>query len=273
MLRVACVRRPGRAGSRFRTFCASSQWIPFELERSQEYTHDTKVLNLSVQPSKLAQLQLGGLGVGPAFHFTVRVELDDGTFATRPYTPVNYDALAGSVELLVKRYEGGIVSSHLHDMVPGNSILELQGPFQGQFSYDKNKINNGGLALFGAGTGVTPIVQLARAALGNRKNDSCTIVYLLNKSKADILCKTEMDSLAALYDESRLRVHYVIETPGEAPVGGWQGRISSEVLQETELPLPSTDNLAVICGPPSFNEVVTKLLQAYGYGSEQITVC
>jgi cytochrome-b5 reductase len=56
-------------------------------------------------------------------------ELKDakGKPVIRPYTPTSHSDLPGEFEFIVKRYEGGLMSQHLHTLKPGDK-LSIKGP-------------------------------------------------------------------------------------------------------------------------------------------------
>jgi cytochrome-b5 reductase len=56
-------------------------------------------------------------------------ELKDakGKPVVRPYTPTSASDRPGELEFIVKRYDGGLMSQHVHGMKPGDE-LEIKGP-------------------------------------------------------------------------------------------------------------------------------------------------
>lgn len=71
----------------------------------------------------------------------------------RPYTPIDSDDV-GKFELLVKKYEQGNMSKHLHEMKIGD-VLEVKGPII-KFPYTANSKSN--IGMIAGGTGLTPMV-------------------------------------------------------------------------------------------------------------------
>ena len=62
----------------------------------------------------------------------------------------------GFMDLLVKKYEGGPMSTHFHDMVPGQR-LDVKGPLP-KYPWSANKHDH--VALVAGGTGITPMYQV-----------------------------------------------------------------------------------------------------------------
>lgn len=244
----------------------ATDFLPFELLSNEKRSHDTVALRLRAKKSALPTLQEDGASIGPAFHFSARVTAKDGRVKTRPYTPVSYDPETGELELVVKRYEQGLVSPVLHELQPG-AFLELRGPLQGSFSYWDTAASS--LTLFGAGTGITPVLQLAHAVLGDPGSTAACRMYCSWKSAEDVLCAEEISELSTSSDQ--LDVWHVLEDG--APTGGHAGRISKQILKSTGLPPPADNDHAVVCGPPLFNRAVKEMLLEYGYSPKQITFC
>jgi len=252
----------------------ATEFLPFNIESKQTHTHDTVRLLVRVDAEALPMLQYLGATVGAACHFSARVELADGSFQERPYTPISFDVETGEIELLVKRYPEGAVSPLLYALEPGEDKLELRGPMWGGFNYAAERTGN--LALFAAGTGVTPVLQLAEAAAAEPEimtpvgfiTRQCWI-YNANKTLADRLCTAELESLNVAHEHVSL---WDVIEEGAQEGQHFAGRISSDILEQTGLPNPTADDQAVICGPPLFNRTIRQMLIKYGYAPRQIIV-
>ena len=68
----------------------------------------------------------------------------------RPYTPISSPEKEGELELLVKKYDNGNVSKHIHSLKPGES-LSIKGPFP-KWDYKINEFDEVGL--IGGGSGM-----------------------------------------------------------------------------------------------------------------------
>jgi nitrate reductase (NAD(P)H) len=92
--------------------------------------------------------------------------------------------------------------------------------------------------------GITPILQIIRAALSDIETED-TRIWLLyaNRTADDILCREELES----FSSERFSYHYTVTT---APPQ-WEysvGYITDEMMVE-RLPPPSDDSLILACGP------------------------
>lgn len=222
-------------------------------------SHDTKLLRLKCQE------QLVDAHV--SFHFSLRAAVADGSLKYRPYTPVRFDAASQEMDLVVKRYDTGLVSPIIHGLKEGDSV-ELRGPIPGEYSLKRDAGKHKNIALFAGGTGITPILQIAEA-VATLPQVPTIHLFCCNKSDADILCKDEIDELGRHTHVQN--AFHVIEAKSTL-ANSFEGRMSADILQKT-LAAPDSDSHAIVCGPPLFNRAVRGLLEAHGYAADQITVC
>eukprot|EP00930_Biecheleria_cincta_P001681 TRINITY_DN102808_c0_g1_i1.p1 TRINITY_DN102808_c0_g1~~TRINITY_DN102808_c0_g1_i1.p1 ORF type:complete len:384 (-),score=58.80 TRINITY_DN102808_c0_g1_i1:237-1361(-) len=237
-----------------------TEFHKWQVLSTEQLSHDTTRLRLKCEEAQLRKAAV-------SFHFSLRAAATDGSIKTRPYTPTQYDSDTREMDLVVKRYDNGMVSPVVTSMKAGDTV-ELRGPLPGEYSL-QNGAGHTSIALFAGGTGITPILQIATAAKTLNAVPSIK-VFSCNKSAGDILCKTEIDELGK---EAHVKgVYHVLESESAAISGSFEGRLSAKILQET-LPAPDAGSHAVICGPPLFSKSVAQLLQAHGYKAEQITIC
>jgi cytochrome-b5 reductase len=72
----------------------------------------------------------------------------DGADVLRPYTPVHQHE-RGVLQLLIKRYEAGVMSKHIHSLEVGDT-LDIKGPFP-KLKYEANKWKHVGMVAGGTG--------------------------------------------------------------------------------------------------------------------------
>ncbi|KAK2589399.1 NADH-cytochrome b5 reductase [Conoideocrella luteorostrata] len=169
------------------------------------------------------------------------------------------------------------MSTHIHDMVPGQR-LDFKGPLP-KYAWSENKHDH--IALVAGGTGITPMYQLCRAIFNNPNDKTKVTLVFGNVSEEDILLRRELAELENTYPQ-RFRAFYVLD---KAPKG-WQGGsgfINKELLK-TVLPEPKEENVKVfVCGPPGLMKAISGpkvspkdqgelsgTLQDLGYTKEQV---
>ena len=250
----------------------ATDFLPFEVTSTSQCTHDTVVLQLSVHPSALSTLQLLSTTIGSnnSYHFSVEVTGSDGSLQHRPYTPIEFDPEAGLLQLVVKRYSNGRVSPQIHQMRPGD-VMRLRGPLPGSFEGHSFQRSGGQFVLFAAGTGITPVLQMAQTVVSDSDPSAPKVrLYYANKSEADILCVPQLSELSSA-SESRFQMWNILEE-GPTKADAFQGFTSRHVLEETGL-VVSKNDLAVVCGPPLYNRFIYELLLDVGFEADQITIC
>lgn len=157
----------------------------------------------------------------------------------------------GYLDLLVKKYPGGPMSTHMHNLVPGQR-LDFKGPLP-KYAWSENKHDH--IALIAGGTGITPMYQLCRAIFNNPNDKTKVTLVVGNVSEQDILLRRELADLENTYPQ-RFRAFYVLDKAPKGWAGG-SGFINKELLK-TVLPEPKSENIKVfVCGPPGLMKAIS----------------
>jgi len=247
-------------------------WLDLKLESVESVNHNTKKFRFSL-PEKD---NVSGLNVASAL-LTKYQGPGDAKPIIRPYTPVSDEDSRGYLDLLVKVYPNGPMSTHLHNMSP-NERLDFKGPIP-KYAWEANKHNH--IALIAGGTGITPMHQLARAIFSNPNDKTKVTLVFGNVSEEDILLKREFEELENTYPQ-RFKAYYVLDKPPANWTGG-KGFITKNLLK-TVLPEPKEENIKIfVCGPPGMYKAIsggkvspkdqgelTGLLKELGYSKDQV---
>eukprot|EP00731_Ephydatia_muelleri_P015527 Em0008g1247a len=136
------------------------------------------------------------IGLGAGQHAMLRVWEKEGVAITRPYTPISPLAQLGSFEVLIKVYEDGRLTQRLKEWDVGTTA-DWRGAI-GHLHLHTQHVRRVGM--LGCGTGIAPLVQLARSIVDN-END-ITFVHMLYccRTQHDILMKEELDRLASFWN-------------------------------------------------------------------------
>jgi cytochrome-b5 reductase len=184
----------------------------------------------------------------------------------------------GYLDFVIKKYPNGPMSSHMHDMAPGQR-LDIKGPLP-KYPWSPNKHEH--VVMIAGGTGITPMWQVANAIFKNPEDKTKVTLVFGNVSEDDILLKHELESLENEYPQ-RFRAFYVLDTPPKDWNGG-KGYVTKELLK-TVCPDPKLgDKLKIfVCGPPPMYKAIsggkkspsdqgelTGMLAELGYTREQV---
>jgi len=184
-------------------------------------------------------------------------EKPDGTRANvmRPYTPISRPNVKGYLELAVKTYEGGKMSSHMASLKVGDK-LDFKGPIV-KLPYTANEYKR--IGMVAGGTGIAPMLQVADEILEDPSDRTKISLVFANVSEGDILLKEQIDSRAAAHPD-RLSVYYVVDKAPtrsflQKPWAGGVGYVTEDMLK-TQLPPPSAESMVYVCGPPGMYKAV-----------------
>ncbi|KAH7138613.1 hypothetical protein B0J11DRAFT_555320 [Dendryphion nanum] len=240
---------PGRTGaSAKKAFTGGEQgFVSLLLEKSEIINHNTKKLIFRLPEDDMES----GLPVASAV-ITKYKGPEMQKPVIRPYTPVSDVDQQGTVEFIIKKYPNGPMSSHLHDMEPGQR-LDIKGPIP-KYQWSPNKHEH--VAMIAGGTGITPMWQVANAIFKNPEDKTKVTLIFGNVSEEDILLKKELEHLENTYPQ-RFRAFYVLDNPPEQWQGG-KGFVTKELLK-TVLPEPKQgDKIKVfVCGPPGLYKAIS----------------
>ncbi|KAK1480436.1 oxidoreductase NAD-binding domain-containing protein [Colletotrichum tamarilloi] len=247
-------------------------FVSLKLEDSEIINHNTKKLRFKLPEDDM----VSGLDVASAI-LTKYKGPEDEKATLRPYTPTSDEDAKGYLELIVKKYPNGPMSTHMHDMTPGQR-LDFKGPLP-KYAWSPNKHEH--IALVAGGTGITPMYQLARAIFNNPEDKTKVTLVFGNVTEEDILLKKELAELENTYPQ-RFRAFYVLDKPPKEWSGN-KGFISKELLKQV-LPEPKSENIKVfVCGPPGLMNAISGnkkspkdqgelvgTLKELGYSPEQV---
>jgi cytochrome-b5 reductase len=247
-------------------------WVSLKLSEIEIVNHNTKRLRFELPEAD----NVSGLHVASAI-LTKYKGPNDEKATLRPYTPISDEEDRGHMDLLVKQYPNGPMSTHLHNMNVGQR-LDIKGPLP-KYPWAENKHEH--IALVAGGTGITPMYQLCRAIFNNPNDKTKVTLVYGNVSEKDILLKSELEHLENTYPQ-RFRAFYVLDNPPKEWAGN-SGYISKDLLK-TVLPEPKSENVKVfVCGPPGLMKAIsgnkvspkdqgdlTGALKDLGYSKDQV---
>lgn len=170
------------------------------------------------------------------------------SMSSSPHTDSEY-------RITVKRIDSGRVSGWIVGNLAIDDIVDVMRP-AGRFCLRRE---DGPLVLFGAGSGITPILSIAKTALATMERP-VTLIYA-NRDRDSTIFSAELDALAAEYPDRLELLH-------------WFDAERGFLTQENFGTLPAIRANAdyYICGPGTFMDVAEGALLRRGVDPEHIFV-
>jgi 3-ketosteroid 9alpha-monooxygenase subunit B len=196
----------------------------------------------------------------PAFSYragqycTFRVRVGDRVLE-RCYSMSSTPGVDAELQVTVKRVPGGPVSNWMNESLAPGDVVEVSRPV-GRFALREG---NGDVVAFTAGSGITPVFSLVKAALATT---GCQVrLFYANRDTASIIFA---DVLAQLADRHPDRL--VIEHHLDAE----RGLVTPEALRPHVEASPGAH--FYVCGPAPFMAIVDSTLRAGGVDPARVVI-
>ncbi|PPK87458.1 ring-1,2-phenylacetyl-CoA epoxidase subunit PaaE [Neolewinella xylanilytica] len=224
-----------------------------------------------------------------AFHYragqylTLRFTID-GKEERRAYSMCSApheDELA----VTVKRVEGGKVSNYVAEKIKVGDTVEVMPPM-GRFLADTDPALRRKYYLFGAGSGITPLMSILRSVLETEPKSEVILLYG-NRDEDNIIFKEQLDALERRYS-GQLTVEHTLSRPKRYASKGlkglfkrsstrWEGatgRIDRKALVDflSRYPAGGPECRYYVCGPGEMIDNVEAALLGHGVDDKLIHV-
>ncbi|SMO61286.1 ferredoxin--NADP reductase [Solitalea koreensis] len=202
----------------------------------------------------------------PGQYLTICVNVN-GRKYKRPYSISSAPGIDSTVDVTVKRVAGGVVSNFLNDTIAEGQMMEVLEPI-GDFVLSENQ-SSANLVLWGAGSGVTPLLSILKASLINSIGH-ISLVYC-NRDHDSVIFKKMLDAIVE-QNPDRLKVYYIYSKPKREDHNIFQtGRLNKQmvhkIIEEISDPI---NTLHYICGPKGIKETVVNELISLSFPENQI---
>jgi ring-1,2-phenylacetyl-CoA epoxidase subunit PaaE len=217
-------------------------------------TPDAVSLTFAVPPELAADYRFE-----PGQHLGLRVRLGDEEMR-RSYSICSapHD---DELRIAIKKVAGGRFSAWAVDTLQPGAALEVMTP-EGRFHTPLDSGNMKRYVAFAAGSGITPILSLARTILAREPRSSFTLVYG-NRRQSSVMFHETLEDLKDRYMTRFALYNVFSREPQEVDL--FNGRIDGDKVRaflDTLIPVATIDE-AFVCGPASMiDEVEVALLQA-----------
>jgi cytochrome-b5 reductase len=169
----------------------------------------------------------------------------------------------------VKKYSDGKASTHIHSLIPGDSLFFL-GSIKA-YPWKTNEFQH--ITLIAGGAGITPLYQLTSSILSNpQEKTAITLVFGINSDR-DALFRNEFSEWEKKFPD-RFKVVYTVSNPGpNSPFP--KGYVTKELLEN--LVGKKGSEKVFVCGPPGLEKALMGgrgnqggILNELGFEKEQI---
>lgn len=187
-------------------------------------------------------------------YLTLRVPVD-GKQLNRCYSMSTAPGVDPTMRVTIKQVAEGRASRWLNESLAAGDSLKVMAP-AGRFCL---RDHDGPVILFGAGSGITPLISLAKAALASTGR-RVTLVYV-NRDRESVIFADELDAIAEAHQERFTLIHWLdVE----------RGLIDAAGVRALDVFEPGSD--FYICGPTPFMHIVETTVLATGADREHVFV-
>lgn len=206
----------------------------------------------------------------PGQFLTIHVPIDGMvhkraySFSSNPYTD-EY------LKITIKRVEKGLVSNYVHDNLKVGDKLVVDEP-AGSFYVDPNVKNKKQYVLFAGGSGVTPMLSIAKSVLTQEHESNVLLIYA-NQNKASIIFHEEIKMLENNY-QNNFSVEHIVSSK-EIIEGNYHNGLASKEFVDDVLKkhnLIYDNHVYMICGPFGYMEKIKEILNDNGISREKIKI-
>ena len=195
-------------------------------------------------------------------------------------SPLEHD-----IAVTVKKVKKGLVSTYINENLEVGQTVEVMQP-DGRFTPALNPDQRKTYYLFGAGSGITPLMSILQTILEEEPQSAVHLLYG-NRNEDSILFKAQLDQLLKRYEGQLSVTHTLSQPKREKPKGlsglfakgtvaweGLTGRIDANSIHRFLLDHPNNAREAdyFICGPGPMIDAVEKAVHARGIDKKYIHV-
>jgi ring-1,2-phenylacetyl-CoA epoxidase subunit PaaE len=201
--------------------------------------------------------------------FLTLIPTINGHKVRRSYSMSSSPHTDAAPAVTVKRVTGGLVSNWLNDNLKEGDFLEVMEPL-GHFTVQPDARNSRTVVLVGAGSGITPLISIAKSILKIEPESRVVLLYG-NRNEQSIIFLEALQQLSKQYGE-----RFVVKHTLSQPLNGWlghAGRLNKtqvlRLLEEIEA-FSATTAHYYLCGPDGLMEEAQRALAILEVPSRQI---
>jgi ring-1,2-phenylacetyl-CoA epoxidase subunit PaaE len=210
----------------------------------------------------------GDYSFTPGQYLTLRATMD-GEEVRRSYS-ICSGPDDGELRIAVKKVDGGAFSNWAADELKAGDELDVMTP-TGRFGVTHAPDQARVYAGFAAGSGITPILSIAKGVLAREPNSRFFLFYG-NRSTGGMLFREALEELKDRFMQRFSVFHVISGEEQDIPI--LHGRLDGErvhVLLRSLVPAASLDHV-FICGPTGMSEDIEATCREIGIAEDRIHV-
>uniref|UniRef100_A0A0N5C1A0 NADH-cytochrome b5 reductase n=1 Tax=Strongyloides papillosus TaxID=174720 RepID=A0A0N5C1A0_STREA len=245
------------------------------IESNQKITHDVWRMRILLPEKNMLS------GLEPGQHISIQGILENirPSLRVRFYTPVTNLKVPGYIDIVYKVYPEdnnnrklGAFSRYLSSKETGDQVI-VSGPFgfitylsDGYFNIKTQKkiVRFTQLAMIAGGSGITPMYQLIKSILHDKKDKTRITLLYSNKQSQDIIHRDKLEGFKREYPDKFHLVNTLTRISNTEEWDGERGRID-EVMIKKHVPSPDNNVFVLICGPKEMSSSVKDISSKLGY--------
>ena len=203
----------------------------------------------------------------PGQFFTVMAEVN-GKEERRAYSLSSSPHADRYPAVTVKRVQGGLVSNYLNDHVKAGMELRLVEPM-GNFTTSFDANNKRHLVLFGGGSGITPLMSIAKSALHQEPKTEVSLIYA-NHNIDTVIFREQLEEMVEA--SPRFHLVHVLKTKPEN-MDCYEGWLTEEMIKDALAKLPQKPvehTEYFMCGPAPMMDIVELGLNNRGIDKSKV---
>jgi ring-1,2-phenylacetyl-CoA epoxidase subunit PaaE len=192
----------------------------------------------------------------------------NGESIRRSYSLCTYAKIDKHPAVTIKRVQNGKASNYILDHIKEGDIIEAMEAM-GTFTIDANYQNKRNVVLIGAGSGITPLMSIAKAVLSE---ELLSKVYLLfgNRNEQSVILSSQLRQLKELHKERFNLVEVFSQPLGIVQYSGRLNRSLMLKIIESFSELKPSEAEYFICGPKGMMEEAQEALKVLSIHEDQI---
>ncbi len=206
----------------------------------------------------------------PGQFLTLLVEVD-GKVERRCYSLNSAPKIDKTMSVTVKRIKDGKVSNHLFHNTKVGASMKVLYPM-GNFTIKPDPKAKRHIVLFGAGSGITPLMSILKTILMEEPESHVSLFYG-NRDEESIIFNQELKDYQFKF-QGRLTLKHILESPGDFE-SCYKGRV-----ERTQVPnllkhipqFPPEKTEYFICGPSGMMIEAEEGLKMAGVSEERIHI-